>query len=90
MRLTLQVRYDDSSGTMRALSRDVTRPYPGVPRAGELVFLGEIHADRYVPERRVQEVRYENDGRVTLVFEFDGLSNDPGPQLEALRAEGFR
>ncbi len=83
--------YDDATGSTHTLTREVVRPYPAVPRTGEAIFLGEVQPDgRYLPPRRVEDVIYENDGRITLTFSFDGLSNDPGPQVEALRAEGFR
>lgn len=85
------VRYDDSTGTARTLRREVNRPYPGVPRAGDAVYLGEVHPDgTYLGERRVSEVRYENDGAISLLFLIDGLTNDPAPQVAALKVEGFR
>lgn len=91
MRINLQVRYDDASGHAHTFSREVDRPYPGVPRAGDAVFLGEVHPDgSYLQERRISEVRFENDGRISLLFRFDGLINDPNPQIAILKAEGFR
>jgi hypothetical protein len=83
MRIRLVVR---TNGARTAWGREVERPYAGVPRPDDWVYLGETANGDGVLLTRVGAVTWENDGGVTLRFDLAG----GGPDLEnSLEKLGF-
>ena len=83
MRIKLVVRTNDAP---TAWAREVERPYAGVPRPDDWVYLGENADGRSALLTRVGSVTWENDGAVTLRCDVA----TGGPDLENwLKALGF-
>jgi hypothetical protein len=67
--------------------REVERPYPGVPRTGDSVFLGEDDKDAGLLPDLVADVAWDNDGAVMLSFDLSAMP--PGVAAHELQALGF-
>jgi hypothetical protein len=77
MRLTLALRTPDGTTWRRQVERD----YPGVPRPGDWVYLADTDHGTGLFATPVSLVSFENDGRLTLTFDFPDASQ--AAQLEA-------
>jgi hypothetical protein len=64
--------------------RDVERPYPGVPRAREWVYLGDGDDGEGLLATPIAVVSWENDGRVALRFDVGAAGSDMLRFLEDL------
>jgi hypothetical protein len=81
MRLKLVVKIE---GEGARWERDVERPYPGVPRAREWVYLGDGDAGEGLMATPIAVVTWENDGGVALRFDVGAGGPDTIRFLEAL------
>jgi hypothetical protein len=61
--------------------RSVQRPYPGIPRSGDSIFLGD---EAYDMPAVVADVTWENNGGITLSID---LPPSFAPALERVRFE---
>ena len=64
--------------------REVDRPYPGVPRAGDWVYLGEDGDGQGLMATPVAVVTWDNDGAIALRFDVAAAGPDAVTYLEQL------
>jgi hypothetical protein len=83
MRIRLVVR---TNGAGTAWHREVERPYAGVPRRDDWVYLGENDVGGGVLLTRVGAITWENDGSVSL--RCDVATGDPNLE-SSLETLGF-
>jgi len=83
MRLRLVVRVEGPGGT-ESWQREVDRPYAGVPRAQDWIFLGESSDGEGLAATPVAIVSWENDGTIVLRFDLAGSGPDADGYLELL------
>jgi hypothetical protein len=83
MRLRLLVRIQ-ADGEAALWQREVERPYPGVPRPEDWVFLGDDGEGHGLSATPVAVVSWENDGTVTLRFDVAAMGPDAERQFETL------
>ena len=80
MRIRLLVRVREAGGAGR-WQREAERDFPGVPRSGDWVFLGDTATGMGAVPFPVAGVTWGNDGTVTLAFDFERADAE---QLEEL------
>jgi hypothetical protein len=64
--------------------REVERPYPSAPRAGDWVYLAESDDEQGLMATPVAVVSWENDGAVALRFDVTATGPDTIRFLETL------
>lgn len=80
MRLILAIRVPDGNPP-RIWRRRVERPYPGVPRPGDWVYLAETDEGEGMFATPISLVTWNNDGTINLTF--DLLNTAQAAQMEA-------
>jgi hypothetical protein len=83
LRLRLVVNVEGAAGSA-LWQRRVERPYPGVPRPADWVFLGEGSDGDGLAATPVAVVTWDNDGTVALRFDVAATGGDDGSYLELL------
>jgi hypothetical protein len=81
MRIRLVVRFDDDAAVWQ---REVDRPYPGVPRPQDWVYLGETDDGEGLFSTPVAVVTWQNDGTVVLRFDVGAGGSGAASSLEML------
>ena len=80
MQLTLAIRVTDRTPPP-VWRREVTRPYSGVPRSGDWVYLADTDEGKGLFATPISVVTWNNDGTITLAFDF--LDSGQAAQMEA-------
>jgi hypothetical protein len=80
VRLTLAIRAPETT-PVRIWRREVERPYPGVPRPGDWIYLGDTDDGAGLFAMPISLVTWNNDGTITLTF--DAHDSAQAAQMEA-------
>jgi hypothetical protein len=83
MKIRLVVRIEAETSRWQ---REVERPYPGVPSAGDWVYLGEADDGQGLMATPIAVVSWENDGTVGLRLDVTASGPD---SIRLLQSFGF-
>jgi hypothetical protein len=83
MRIKLVVKVEGDSDSA-LWEREVERPYPGVPRPEDWVYLGEDGDGQGLAATPVAVVTWENDGTIALRFDVAAAGAEARSYLELL------